>query len=315
MDLYKIDKQNMEKIIGSNFDLERGLQNLIENNLELTLGIEFVASEFTVGKYRLDTVAYDRDLNSFVIIEYKKSSKYSVIDQGFAYLNTLLNHKADFTLRFNERFPEQKKVKDFEWGQVKIIYIAGSFTSYQMDAINNPALPIELFEARRYKNGYMTLNQIMKTSIPARFSHTHNQHKREVTDKGVNIDNVSELTAPTEEQLLETSSENIRDLYQSMKDSLLEWDASFEIKPTKLYIGFRLNHRNVVDFLPQKNALKVWMNLAKGELNDPEKLTRDVSRTGHWGNGDYELKIKNDEQLEYILSLLKQSWQQHRIEH
>lgn len=115
MDLYKIDKQNMEKIIGSNFDLERGLQNLIENNLELTLGLEFVASEFTVGKYRLDTVAYDRDLNSFVIIEYKKSSKYSVIDQGFAYLNTLLNHKVDFTLRFNESFPEQKKVEDFEW--------------------------------------------------------------------------------------------------------------------------------------------------------------------------------------------------------
>jgi predicted transport protein len=27
-------------------------------------------------------------------------------------------------------------------------------------------------------------------------------------------------------------------------------------------------------------------------LNDPKKIARDVSNMGHWGNGDYEIKIK-----------------------
>jgi predicted transport protein len=34
---------------------------------------------------------------------------------------------------------------------------------------------------------------------------------------------------------------------------------------------------------------------------------RDVSTTGHWGNGDYELVITNSNDLEYILYLIKQA--------
>ena len=34
---------------------------------------------------------------------------------------------------------------------------------------------------------------------------------------------------------------------------------------------------------------------------------RDVSNIGHWGNGDYELVIKNTDDLEYIMSLIKQA--------
>jgi len=47
--------------------------------------------------------------------------------------------------------------------------------------------------------------------------------------------------------------------------------------------------------------------MSKGELDDSKNITRDVSSTGHWGNGDYEIQTNNDEDLEYILSLVKQS--------
>ena len=40
--------------------------------------------------------------NSFVIIEYKKGSSYSVVDQGYTYLSTMLNNKSDFVLEYNE---------------------------------------------------------------------------------------------------------------------------------------------------------------------------------------------------------------------
>jgi predicted transport protein len=33
-----------------------------------------------------------------------------------------------------------------------------------------------------------------------------------------------------------------------------------------------------------------------------------VKHIGHWGNGDYELVVKDDTNLEYILSLAKKSW-------
>ena len=90
MDLYKINqsKNSLEKVAIMNFKIERDLQNLIENNLELVLGVQFIVSEFTVGRYRLDTVAYDAETKAFVIVEYNRTSKDSVVDQGTAYLNT-----------------------------------------------------------------------------------------------------------------------------------------------------------------------------------------------------------------------------------
>ena len=44
-----------------------------------------------------------------------------------------------------------------------------------------------------------------------------------------------------------------------------------------------------------------------GELDDFKKLARDVSNTGHWGNGDYEMTISDDKDIEYILSLIKKA--------
>ena len=50
----------------------------------------------------------------------------------------------------------------------------------------------------------------------------------------------------------------------------------------------------------------MWFNTKAGTLDDPRNIARDVSNTGHWGNGDYQIQISNDEDIEYIFSLIKQ---------
>lgn len=55
-----------------------------------------------------------------------------------------------------------------------------------------------------------------------------------------------------------------------------------------------------------KSELKFWINLKIGKLDDPKLLIRDVSNVGHWGNGDYEIRIRDTTNLEYIMSLVKQ---------
>jgi len=42
-------------------------------------------------------------------------------------------------------------------------------------------------------------------------------------------------------------------------------------------------------------------------LKDGLGLATDVSKIGHHGNGDYRIQIKDAEQYEYILSLIKQA--------
>jgi predicted transport protein len=50
------------------------------------------------------------------------------------------------------------------------------------------------------------------------------------------------------------------------------------------------------------------VNLKQGELDDPKQISRDMSRTGHWGNGDYEIKVDYDTDLDYIMFLINQSY-------
>jgi molecular chaperone GrpE (heat shock protein) len=94
------------------------------------------------------------------------------------------------------------------------------------------------------------------------------------------IDNVAkEIKVYSEQEHLENINDEIIELYEKFKSAIQNLD-NLEIKPKKKYIAFVSGH-NVIDILPQKKALKMWINMSKGELDDSKKITRDFSTTGH----------------------------------
>jgi RecB family endonuclease NucS len=129
MALYKISKK-LEYIKEKSFKLEREIQEMTEQNLKLIFGLDFVKSEFSLNNFRIDTLAFDYDSNSFVIIEYKRDKNFSVIDQGYAYLSLMLNNKADFILEYNEKQGKILKRADVDWSQSRVMFISPSFTNY-----------------------------------------------------------------------------------------------------------------------------------------------------------------------------------------
>jgi len=297
MALFKISKK-LELIKEKPFKLEKDIQKLTENNLYNIFGLEFVKSEFALNNFRIDTLAFDREANAFVIIEYKRDKNFSVIDQGYAYLSLMLNNKADFILEFNENLDKTLKRNDVDWSQSRVLFVSPAFTNYQREAINFKDLPIELWEVKRYENDTVSYEQIQKTGAQ--------ESIKTISKTDKNVDAVArEIKVYTEEEHLSNVTEEIKELYEKLKSAILNLD-NFEVKPKKVYIAF-VSGKNVVDILPQRKALKLWLNMNKGELDDPKRIAKDVSETGHWGNGDYEIKIQNDDDLEYILSLIKQS--------
>ena len=91
MKLFKIKNENIEQIKNDPFKLERDIQDVVEKNVNTLFDVEFVKSEYKIQNFRFDTLCFDNETNSFVIIEYKKGSSYSVIDQGYSYLSKMLN--------------------------------------------------------------------------------------------------------------------------------------------------------------------------------------------------------------------------------
>lgn len=106
---------------------------------------------------------------------------------------------------------------------------------------------------------------------------------------------------------LQGADDETVELYETFKNAILNMGADIEIKPQKMVIGFTVKGKVFTDVLVLKTSLKWWINLKIGQLDDPKHLSRDVSNIGHWGNGDYEIRVNDAANLEYIMSLVKQA--------
>ena len=211
----------------------------------------------------------------------------------------MLQNKADFIVEYNENLKKNLKRDDVDWSQTRVAFVSPSFTENQREATNFKDLAIELWEVKRYEEDIIIINPLKKSSVVS--------IKPTIQNKLEYAEVAKELKTYTEEDFLNNKSDDIIELYEKYKSGILNLADDIEIKPQKLYIAFKKDRRNIADIEIQNKSLKMFINLPKGQLDDPKNITRDVSNIGHWGNGDYELKITDDVLFEYIMSLVKQA--------
>ena len=111
---------------------------------------------------------------------------------------------------------------------------------------------------------------------------------------------------PTEESHLCKADPQIKSLFKALKNKIVSL-AGVVVEPKKLYIAFKAP-KNIVDIEVQKHTLKLFINMRKGTLVDPQGITDDVSNIGHWGNGDYRVYLKDETYMNYIFDLILQSY-------
>lgn len=298
MALFAYKEGNLNYINEVPFKLEKDIQTICEKNMHTLLSYVFIKSEFLIDNFRIDSLAYDSNSNAFVIIEYKRDKNFSVIDQGYAYLALMLNHKSDFILEYNETTGNNLKRNDVDWTQSKVIFISPSFTSYQKEAIGFKDLPIELWEIKGYSNTTVSFTQILtKGAVESIKTITKSDEKIADVNK--------EIKVYSEYDLLDYGSEEIRELYEKLKTMILNIGDDIKVKPTKTYIAF-IRKSNICDISVQKSSLKLWLNASWGDVDDSQKITRDVTKIGHHGNGAYEIIIYDDSKIEYVVSLVRQ---------
>jgi len=301
MKLFRLNKTNLNEVEQIPFKLERDIQNLVEVNTESVFNLKFIKSELTVDKYRIDTLCFDEENNSFVIVEYKKGNSYSVIDQGYTYLQLLLNNKSDFLLVLSQHFNKVLRMEDVDWSQSRIIFVSPSYNSYQKDSVNFKDLPFELWEIKRYSNDTVVLNQHRsnsKESIETLNPNTSNSTISQVS---------REVKVYSEDKHLGHGSNEINEIYLKIKERVLDLGSDVEVVPRKEYIGFKRGS-NFVDIEFQKKQLKIFINMKFGSIPDPMNISRDVSKIGHYGNGEYEIKVNGETDLDYLMVMIKQSY-------
>jgi len=300
MALYTNQTGKLKEVKEKPFKLEKDIQKVFEENLSAIMGLVLVKSEFTIKNKRIDTLAYDPQACAFIIIEYKRDKNISVVDQGFTYLSLMLENKADFIVEYNESLRQNMKREDVDWSQTRVAFVSTNFTENQVQATNFKDIAIELWEVKQFENDTIIINPIKKSNAAESIKPlTQNKEAlKKVTE---------EIKVYTEEEHIQKTTELIAELYQKFRQGVIQLADDIEIKPKKMEIGFRKDSKVFTDICILKNSLKIWINLKKGKLDDPKQLAEDVSEKGHWGNGDYQIQVETDKDLEYIMSLIKQA--------
>lgn len=300
MPIYTKSNNMLNEVHEKPFKLEREIQNLFEENLRSVMGLTVVKSEFAIKNRRIDTLAFDDATKAFIIIEYKRDKNISVVDQGFTYLALMLENKADFIVEYNEQLKQSLKRDEVDWSQTRVAFVSPSFTENQIQASNFKDIAIELWEIKQYNNGTVAINQLKKSSSAPSI--------KPITQQNVELKRIAdEIKVYTEDEHTQYATEEIAELYERFKSAILNLSSGLEVVPKKMYVAFKKDGRNLVDIEVQKKALKLYINAKRGSIDDSKGIAKDVSNIGHYGNGDYLVQVDSDNDLEYILSLIKQA--------
>ena len=98
------------------------------------------------------------------------------------------------------------------------------------------------------------------------------------------------------------------DLFQQLREHILNLDTSVSEWITRRYIGYRMNTAFVVIF-PRATRLRLLLNLLFSEINDPQGVCRDLTNMDHHQLGDIEVNLYSTDELDYIMFLIRQAFE------
>ncbi len=281
----------------------------------LTITTEY--SGFDKTSKRLDILAVDRE-GKLVIIELKRDMAEKFIDlQAIHYaafcstltLKDVTDIRAAYIGKSEEEieneilnFISEESFTDFD-NQPRIILVANAFKEETLAAVmwlRDIGADIKCVKLEAYElddNIVITPDIIIPLPEAENFM-IHRETKTKIT---------STKKIFTEEYHLKNTSEEIKELYSKLKDEIYNLGDDIKIEPKAVYIAFKAS-TNFVDMEFTRNYIKVWLNLRTGSLNDPENMAKDVSSIGHHGNGDYEINLEPINDLNYLMTLIEQSY-------
>jgi len=300
--LFHIADGSVTQLTGTSIAVEKSLQHLIEAHLEEFLGVRFLASEYSTGKThggRIDTLGMDE--NGYpVIIEYKRSLNQNVINQGLFYLDWLMDHKAEFTLLVMDLLGKEQ-ANNVEWSKPRLLCIAGDFTRYNEHAVQQINRNIELIRYRRYGDELLLFELVNTPTVQA--------VEGSVEDDGPVVSK-PKGTYKTITETLEQANPQLRDRYEELKAFLLALGDDVQINTLKYYFAFkRIKNFASVEIRTAHDNILAFVQVDPDSITLEKGFTRDVRNIGHYGTGDLEITIRDDEDLEKAKPLLVKSYE------
>ena len=299
--LFKI-KDEVVEIEGTSIQLEKHLQNIIEENMEIFLGVKFLATEYKTGKVhngRIDSLGIDEN-NCPVIIEYKRSVNENVINQGLYYLDWLLDHKAEFQLLVMNKLGKEA-YENIEWSSPRLICIANDFTKYDIHAVKQINRNIDLIKYKNYKEELLLLEMVHTNTV----SYDNSRNIETIVDE-----KQRKSKHKTVEDYLNDASEELKSRFHALRDFITSLGDDVQEKKLKNYFGFkRIKNFACVEIHPKTNTVLVYTKANIDDIEFKDGFTRDVTNIGHYGTGNLEIRFTDMKQFDEVQKYIMDSYE------
>jgi uncharacterized protein with ParB-like and HNH nuclease domain/predicted transport protein len=105
----------------------------------------------------------------------------------------------------------------------------------------------------------------------------------------------------------------MRPVFDVLRKEILALDPCVTEEFLKLYVAYKAE-TNFVDVVPQAARLRLSLNMPYHELRDPQRLAKDVTNLGRWGNGDVEVGLSDLDAITYVMGLVRQAFERQMAE-
>lgn len=114
---------------------------------------------------------------------------------------------------------------------------------------------------------------------------------------------------PAQKYSLETYDTNAftKMLFGSLDKRIMNLSPAVKREFKKLYVAYKMD-TNFADIVFQKQRLRISINMKFSEVNDPNGICKDITGLGRWGNGDVELFMEHQDDLDKVMEIVEQSY-------
>lgn len=305
MPIFSINKQKVQIVKPTKFKKEKELQSIVENNLEEIFNCRFIATEFSTGAVhagRIDTLALSEE-NNPVIIEYKIIESSDLVNQSLFYLSWIDDHRGDFQVLVNDKLGSNQKV---DWSSIRVICLAPGYKKYDLHAVKMMGANIELWKYRLYSNDSVLIEEITTNKVKSSKSFTNGKDPVMV-EAGFKAAQTRKTGEYTYEQHLDNKKDKIQELADAIREFTMGLDDGVEEYPKKLYIAYKTT-KNFLCMEVQKSKILIYLKINAKDLKQHLNIGRDVTNIGHFGTGNYEITLVNNDDLETAQEFIEESF-------
>jgi predicted transport protein len=114
------------------------------------------------------------------------------------------------------------------------------------------------------------------------------------------------------EQHLEGKNPQVISIFHQLHERILGLGEGIQMSIAKKNVSY-IAGRHFCGIVFWVNKLTIYLNINLSELNDPKNISKDCSKVGHWATGNTRFEVHLQDDIEYAMSLIQQSFLKNQI--